>query len=117
MRRIMGSIDSQVPYHIPDCRRALSRSLVGPASEAAELIFIKSVYFEIISYRSIIGARTRRGAVMPILLWYFPFTMFCSGFDLAFRKGETQTGSERQADAAEPVRDTYDLTYDRFGSD
>jgi hypothetical protein len=54
---------------------------------------------------------------MPILLWYFPFTMFCSGFDLAFRKGETQTGSERQADAAERVRDTYDLTYDRFGSD
>ena len=26
---------------------------------------------------------------MPILLWYFPFTMFCSGFDLAFRTGET----------------------------
>jgi hypothetical protein len=54
---------------------------------------------------------------MPILLWYFPFTMFCSGFDLAFRTGETQTGSERLADAAEPMRDTCDLTYVRFGSD
>jgi hypothetical protein len=42
---------------------------------------------------------------------------FCSGFDLVFRTGETHSGSERPAHAAEPVRDTYDLTYDRFGSD
>jgi hypothetical protein len=54
---------------------------------------------------------------MPILLWCFPLTMFCSGLDLVFRTGETQTDSERLVDGAEPVRDTYDLTYDRFGSD
>jgi hypothetical protein len=81
----------------------------------SELTFIKSVFHETTANRPRFGAMQRRGAVMSVLLWYFPFTMFSGACDLALSMRETQSVGRQPADAAERVHESDDPTRDRFG--
>jgi hypothetical protein len=58
----------------------------------------------------------RRGAVMSILLWCLPFTMFSGACDFAFSMGQTQMAGDPEADAAERMDESDDTTFSSFGS-